>query len=71
MLVSMVSVVSGKVNTLNIPGLTEGMLMRWQAGEYIQDAMPGLTPVEREFLLTGVTPEEWDEMFPEDEEEME
>ena len=71
MLVSGVSIISGKKSTMDIPGLTEGMLIRWQAGEFIQDAMPGLTPAEREFLMTGITPEEWAEMFPEDDEEME
>ncbi len=35
----------------------------WQAGEYIQVAMPQLSPDEREFLLTGATPEEWDAAF--------
>ena len=29
----------------------------------IQDAMPNLTPDEREFIKTGITPKEWDEMF--------
>lgn len=33
---------------------------------YIQDAFNFLTAGEREFLLTGLTPEEWDKMFAED-----
>ncbi len=35
----------------------------------IQDAMPFLTPAEREFMITGLTNEEFDEMFGEEEEE--
>jgi len=30
----------------------------------IQDFFPELTSDEREFLMTGVTPGEWDKMFP-------
>lgn len=38
----------------------------WQQGAHIQNALPLLTPDEREFLLTGMTPEEWDAAFGED-----
>ena len=34
----------------------------------IQDAFPHLNFEEREFILTGITPEEWDELFKYDEE---
>lgn len=35
---------------------------KWQMqGSYIQDAFDIFTPDEREFLLTGFTPEEFDE----------
>ena len=30
----------------------------------IQDVLPEHTKVEREFLITGTTPAEWDAMFP-------
>ena len=40
----------------------------WQAGQYIQTAMPQLSPEQREFLLTGATPEEWDAEFGDDDE---
>lgn len=32
----------------------------------IQDAFSELTDDEREFLMTGMTPEQWDETFPEE-----
>jgi hypothetical protein len=41
---------------------------RWQAGEFIQDALPELSAEEREILISGICPECWDEMFPEDDE---
>ena len=37
----------------------------WQNGKSIQNAMPYLTADEREFIMTGITPEEWP--FKEDE----
>lgn len=40
----------------------------YKAGKLIQDAFPFLNDGEREFLLTGITPEEWNTMF-EDEED--
>ena len=33
----------------------------WENGVLIQNAFPMLTPTEREFILTGMTDEEWDE----------
>lgn len=29
----------------------------------IQDALPELNPDQREFLISGTTPEEWEELF--------
>lgn len=37
-------------------------------GAFIQDAFPFLAPPEREFIMSGTTPSEWDAMFGEDEE---
>ena len=41
----------------------------WQAGELIQVAMPRLNADEREFIKTGITAEEWEEIFPPEEDE--
>lgn len=35
-------------------------------GDYIQTALPDLTPEERELILTGIHPDCWDDMFPEE-----
>jgi hypothetical protein len=40
----------------------------WASGVLIQNAMPNLTAEEREFILTGTTKEDWDELFKEDDE---
>lgn len=36
----------------------------WQMkGRFIQDAFPMLSPGEREFIQSGITPEEWNAIF--------
>lgn len=45
--------------------LEEGLAKQAQ-GILIQDAFPFLTADEREFMLTGILPEEWDAMFGEE-----
>jgi len=35
----------------------------WEAGMLIQDAMPDVDTPLREFIKSGVTPEEWNSMF--------
>ena len=50
---------SGVENTLEIP-CTQEQLDRWKAGEFIQRAMPDVSAELREFIMTGITPEEWD-----------
>lgn len=63
------STCSGKEHTLEIP-VTQDQLDGWkQSGKHIQDALPHLTPDEREFLISGCTAEEFDTMFADDEEE--
>lgn len=63
------SMISGIKRTQSI-GITEEQLKRWEAGEgLIQEIMPNISEDEREFILSGSTPEEWDETFKEDNEE--
>ena len=45
--------------------VTEAQLEAWQGGQLIQEAMPHLSVDDREFLMNGITPEEWDKMFDE------
>jgi hypothetical protein len=37
--------------------------IRYQEGRLIQDAFPTLSADEREFLKTGITPDEWEAIF--------
>ena len=53
---------------MDIPNLTEEQLEEWaQGGKLIQHALPHLTPDEREFIISGTLPHEWDQMREPDE----
>ena len=44
--------------------VTEEQMALYEAGRtYIQDCFPNLTADEREFIKTGLTAEEWDDLF--------
>ena len=62
MKITRVSKLTGKMHTLDIP-VTRGQLNDWRNGTVIQRAMPNLTADQREFIKTGVTPEEWAHTF--------
>jgi len=51
---------TGKENMMEIE-VTREQMEAWEHGELIQNAMPNLTPDEREFIKTGITPESWDQ----------
>jgi hypothetical protein len=50
---------SGRTNTRQI-NVTLEQIEAWEMGALIQNAMPNLTPDEREFIKTGITPAEWE-----------
>lgn len=69
MKITRTSILSGRTSTREIP-VTQEQLDAWQRNRgtvLIQDAFPDLSPDDREFILTGITPEEWDEAFAPDE----
>lgn len=59
------SIISGKSATREIPGVTQAEVDEWvgfrlnNAAPLIQDAFPDLSEDDREFILSGITPEEW------------
>jgi hypothetical protein len=62
MLIERESPLSGNKNVLDIP-VTLEQITAWKGGELIQRAMPNLSADEREFLMTGITAEEWENNF--------
>lgn len=61
MLITKTSLISGITRTLNI-AITNEELDAWQSGMLIQDAMPALSKAEREFVMTGITQDEWQQL---------
>lgn len=65
MRITRTSMLTGTERTREID-VTEEQFARWRAGALIQHAMPHLSEDDREFIMTGVTPEEWDVAFAEE-----
>lgn len=59
MIITRRSPFSGVENEMDIP-ITEQELARLDGGETIQAVVPHLCADHREFLMTGITPTEWD-----------
>jgi hypothetical protein len=71
-IVDRVSPITGNTNSMFIL-LDVADYKRWALSKYtqkplnIQDCLPYLSADEREFLKTGIMPEEWGQAFPEEE----
>lgn len=63
MLVTRKSIVSGKIRTIDLPIKKEDLESYEKGKGLIQNIFPDLTPDQREFIITGVTREEWDNLF--------
>ena len=66
MLITKRSSITGNSHSREI-NVTQAQLDSWASGMFIQNAMPNLSTDDREFLMTGVTPEEWDKYIKNDE----
>ena len=62
MKITRTSPITGVTNTLEVD-CTPEQLEAWEAGTLIQDAMPGVEASLREFVKSGITPQEWIETF--------
>tara|TARA_R110001583_G_scaffold138493_1_gene290126 strand:- start:176 stop:397 length:222 start_codon:yes stop_codon:yes gene_type:complete len=62
MQITRTSRLTGKTSVMDL-NLTQAELDAWVDGMLIQDVMPQLSAEEREFLMTGITPAEWDSVF--------
>jgi hypothetical protein len=68
------SPLTGKVNEMEIP-CTQEQLDEFhnrkpgQPFRLIQQIFPNLNATQREFIMTGYTQEDWDKMFPPEEQE--
>lgn len=58
MRITRVSTLTGKTHTREID-CTSWQLKKWEEGALIQNAMPRVSAEDREFVISGITPEEW------------
>ena len=62
MQVKQTSLLTGVTRVKELP-VTEAQMQRWMNGEHIQYVMPHISADDREFIKTGITKEEWDELM--------
>jgi hypothetical protein len=68
MIIVRTSPLNGKTREIDLP-ITLEQLQRWQNGEFIQNVMPHLSADEREYVISGLTKEDFDIMFPPEEDD--
>ena len=57
---------TNRVNVRHVEGATPEGIAAWKNGALIQDALPEVSPEEREFIMTGITPSMWNHLFGEE-----
>lgn len=70
-LIQRVSDFSGFINTMEIPLEKSEIEQRLLSGKLITQAFPELNADQREFLMTGMTPVEWEMLFGQEDDEEE
>lgn len=66
MLVFRENIITKRVNVMDLP-VTQEQLDSWANGALIQDVMPDLDEDQREFLISGMMPGEFEALFGEEE----
>ena len=54
---------TGKTSSMELDVTPEQIALYEQGRDLLQNVFPQLNAGEREFIKTGVTPEDWDKMF--------
>ena len=62
MKITRTSPLTGNTATKEID-VTTAQISAWENGELAQSAFPDASPSEREFIMSGYTDFDWDEMF--------
>jgi hypothetical protein len=62
MLIKKISQLTGKTHEMELD-VTLGQLNEWRDGALIQKVFPNLSADQREFLISGITAEEWQDAF--------
>jgi hypothetical protein len=64
--VTKVSPLTGKPGSMVLPlNILQfhSAYIKWSGGEVVQSAFPGLNADQREFIMTGYTPADWEAMY--------
>ena len=68
--VTRLSAITRKMNTMELPISQEHLDIYDTVGDIlVQDAFPNLDKEQREFLISGITPDEWNNTFGEEEDD--
>lgn len=66
MTLTQTSTISGEKHTMELPISEEDFAIAFNLwkneGECIQDAFPSLSSAQREFIMSGITEEEWEKL---------
>jgi len=57
------SLLSGQISSMELDVTQEQLDLYGEGIEKVQDVFPNLNPSEREFIKTGITPNEWDNTY--------
>lgn len=68
MIIERRSQLTGKTHKRDLPVDKERLWKYMNGDDHIQNIFPELSPEDREFIRTGITPEEWKEHFGEGDE---
>ena len=62
MKITRTSPLTGVVHVMDVP-VTGEQLIRLENGETVQAVLPHLSADQREFVITGITPDEWQQFL--------
>lgn len=68
MLITRTCMITGKTNSMELP-ITDEQLKAFENGVLIQHAFPQLDDDQREFILSGMLAETWDEIMCDDDDD--
>ena len=63
MLITRTSQATGITRTMDLPVNEQQMIIYATTSALVQDVFPQLDDNQREFIMTGITAEEWDEIY--------
>lgn len=62
MVIFKTSPLTGELNSM-VLNITKRQIKAWEDGAFLEDVMPHLNLEQREFLISGIPPHEWDTLL--------